>query len=251
MVKKISREEYAKALDNNKTNSNSGNSDMQAKTVWEKLLREKIYTSQLEKAGVTIGENDVWSALVNHPYVQRSPEFKNELGQFDEDKLKFFLLDLKEQEDQTLRKAWDRFRYDIGVNLKRDTYNNLVNAGLGASLSEGRYQYEEENTNISADFVYIPYTTIPDSLVKVDKKEVEAYINKKAKDFQVEASRDISYVKFDVKATQEDKDAIKNTVASLIEDRADERDTYVGFKNTTDDQDFLMKMNLISLIKKN
>lgn len=236
---KISREEYAKALDNNKTNSNSGNSDMQAaKTVWEKLLREKIYTSQLEKAGVTIGENDVWSALVNHPYVQRSPEFKNELGQFDEDKLKFFLLDLKEQEDQTLRKAWDRFRYDIGVNLKRDTYNNLVNAGLGASLSEGRYQYEEENTNISADFVYIPYTTIPDSLVKVDKKEVEAYINKKAKDFQVEASRDISYVKFDVKATQEDKDAIKNTVASLIEDRADERDTYVGFKNTTDDQDF-------------
>ena len=39
---KISREEYAKALDNNKTNSNSGNSDMQAaKTVWEKLLREK------------------------------------------------------------------------------------------------------------------------------------------------------------------------------------------------------------------
>ncbi len=56
----ISRQEYAEALDTYKTRNNSSISNMQAaKTVWENILKDKIYTKQLEEAGVTVGETDI------------------------------------------------------------------------------------------------------------------------------------------------------------------------------------------------
>ncbi len=56
----ISRQEYAEALDTYKTRSNNNISNMQAaRTVWESILKDKIYSSQLESAGVTVGETDV------------------------------------------------------------------------------------------------------------------------------------------------------------------------------------------------
>ena len=236
----ISRQEYGDAIDNYQTNTRNRFSDMQAaKTVWNNLLREKIYSQQLDDAGVTIGENDVWNKLVSQPFVQNNPQFQNEIGLFDEDKFKIFLKDLEEAEDDSQWIAWSEYINGLGRDLKRDTYNNLVSAGLGASLKEGKYEYEEDNTFISADFIFIPYSSIPDSLVRVNKSEVETYMKKNPKNHQVEASRDISYVKFDIQPTQEDKDAIKNTVAGFLEDSVDRNQlTIPGFKNTTEYQDF-------------
>lgn len=232
----ISRQEYANALDNYKTSTQNRASDMQAaRTVWNNLLREKIYGKQLDEAGITIGENDVWQQMISQQFVQTNPDFQNELGIFDEDKFKLFLIDLQEQEDQAQWLAWDDYKNRLGLNLQRDTYNNLVNAGLGASLKEGKYQYEEENTGISADFVYIPFNSIPDSLVRITRSEVADYVKSHSKSFQVDASRDISYVQFDIRATQEDKDAIKNTVAGFLENSTDDRGIEsIGFKNATD-----------------
>ena len=63
--------------------------------------------------------------------------------------------------------------------------------------------------------------------------EIESYIEDHAKDFQVEASRDLSYVKFDIIATPEDETIIKNELGELTED----------FKNSTDDSAFLAENN--------
>ena len=235
----ISRQEYAEAVDNYKTRTQNRVSDMQAgKTVWDNLLRERIYTYQLEEAGVTIGENDIWNKIISSRFVAESPQFQNELGLFDEDKFKLFLKELQESEDaqqQRLWISWKDYMDELAIELKRDTYNNLVNAGLGASLNEGKAQYEEDNTLISADFVYVPYNTIPDSIVKVTKSEISAYIEKYPASFQADATRDLTFVKFDIKATDADKTAIKNGVAKYMNDGTDERgDAFVGFKNTTD-----------------
>jgi peptidylprolyl isomerase/peptidyl-prolyl cis-trans isomerase D len=236
----ITRQEYAAALDAYRTNTQSRVSDMQAaRTVWDNLLRNKIYTYQLEEAGITIGENDIWEEIIRQPFVQNNPEFKNELGIFDEDKLKLFILEMQEAQDQSRWQSWQDYLKTLETNLKRDTYNNLVNAGLGASLKEGRYEYEEDNTFLSGDFVHIPFSSIPDSIVRLDKSEIEAYVKDHPNDFQVEASRDLSYLTFEIKATQEDKDTIKANVAKVIEDAVDRNQlTIPGFKNATDYQDF-------------
>jgi peptidylprolyl isomerase/peptidyl-prolyl cis-trans isomerase D len=225
----ISRQEFANELEKYKQQSGGRVSEMQAaKTVWDNIVRKKIYKNQLEEAGITIGETDVWNEVVSASFVQSNPQYQNEAGLFDEAKFKQFLATEKENKSE-LWSQWASYMNQIRDNSETSTYNNLVSAGLGASLKEGETAYMIDNTKLNAQFVYVPYTTIADSLVKINKSEVQAYIESNKEEFKVEASRDISYVQFDIKATPADEEIIRNDVASLVED----------FKSTTNNELFL------------
>jgi peptidyl-prolyl cis-trans isomerase D len=214
----ISREEFVQELEDYKQQAGGQVSEMQAaKTVWDNILRKKIYKNQLTQAGITIGEADVWKELVNAPFVQNNPQYQTESGLFDESKFKQFLA--TERENKTaMWSQWSSYMNQIRDNAETNTYNNLVTAGLGASLKEGELEYLLDNTKLNAQFVYIPYTSIPDSLVKIKKSEVEKYIKSHENDFKVEATRDISYVQLNIIATAADEEVIKNDVVALIED---------------------------------
>jgi peptidylprolyl isomerase/peptidyl-prolyl cis-trans isomerase D len=237
----ISTQEFAEAVDQYKQNSRSEVSEMQAaNAVWDNILRKKIYKNQLEDAGITVGEQDVWSEILKVPSVQDNPQFQNEAGLFDELKFKQFLADTKEN-NQSLWSAWSNYMGQIKENTETNTYNSLVTAGLGASLKEGEMEYVIENTKLSGDFVYVSYASIADSLVSIKRSEVAAYIKANENEFKAVSTRDISYVKFDIKATAEDEEAIKQKVGSLIGDASDRNsEVIVGFKNATDDKVFLV-----------
>ena len=165
----ISRQEYLNALEAYQQQTGGRLSEMQAaKTVWNNLLRQKVYEYQLEQAGITMGENDLWNAIINTPSVKSNPQFQNELGMFDENLFKEFLADTKENNSE-MWKAWTNYMSQLGDGAKTNAYNNLVAAGLGASLKEGEKQYFIENTKIKAKYLYIPYGAIADSLVKIKK----------------------------------------------------------------------------------
>ena len=225
----ITRQEFIQELESYKQQVGSSVPEMQAvNTVWENILRKKIYQNQLNEAGITIGESDVWNELIATPFVQNNPEYQNEPGLFDEQKFKQFLADTKEN-NKELWAQWSSYMGQIRDNLSTTTYNNLITAGLGASLKEGESEYLYENTKLNAEFVYVPYTSISDSLVKIKKSEVESYIKKHEADYKVDASRDINYVTFEILPTVEDENVLKAEVSSLIED----------FKLATNDNLFL------------
>jgi peptidylprolyl isomerase/peptidyl-prolyl cis-trans isomerase D len=235
----ISRQEYLNALEAYQQQTGGRVSEMQAaKTVWDNLVRKKVYENQLSEAGITMGENDVWNAIINSQSVKSNPQFLNELGLFDETKFKEFLADTKENNPE-MWKAWTNYMNQLGENAETNTYNNLVNAGLGASLKEGESQYFIDNTKLSAQFLYVPYSAIADSLVRIKKSEVETYIKNNESDFKVDASRDIKYVKFAIEATPEDELAIKQEVAQLVEDTNDNGVVIPGLKSTEDYNTFL------------
>jgi peptidyl-prolyl cis-trans isomerase D len=214
----ISREEFVQELEDYKQQAGGQVSEMQAaKTVWDNILRKKIYKNQLTQAGITIGEADVWKELVNAPFVQNNPQYQTESGLFNESKFKQFLATEK-QKNTAMWSQWSSYMNQIRDNAETNTYNNLVTAGLGASLKEGELEYLLDNTKLNAQFVYIPYTSISDSLVKIKKSEVEKYIKSHENDFKVEATRDISYVQLNIIPTAADEEVIKNDVVALIED---------------------------------
>ena len=236
----VSTQEFAQAIDAYKQQTGNRVSEMQAaNTVWDNIVRKKIYKSQLDEAGITVGEEDVWNEVISAPSVQNNPQFQNEAGLFDEGKLKTFLATTKE-ENPDMWAAWSNYMNQIKENAETNTYNKLVTAGLGASLKEGETEYLIENTKLSGQFVYVPYSSIADSLVKIKKSEVASYIKDNESQFKVDAARDISYVKFDIRATPEDEAAIKQEVAKLIEDSLDrDNNSRAGFKTTTEYKEFL------------
>jgi peptidyl-prolyl cis-trans isomerase D len=160
----IDREEFAKLVENYKTQSGGRVSQMQAvNAVWNNLVGEKIFQSQLEQAGIVVGEKDIWDAMVSLPEIQNSPLFKNEAGLFNEEKLKEYIANMKVDAEAGNSEAWLNWletEKSIKQNLERQAYTTLVSAGLGASLKEGERDYFYQNIKMDAKFVYVPYASI-------------------------------------------------------------------------------------------
>lgn len=246
----ISREEFAQLVDQQRARTGNRSSQLQnVKTAWDNLVREKVYETQLEKSGIVVGEKDVWDEVLKQPFIQNSPLFKNEAGLFDEEKLKEYIATLKDdsaenEQSQSQWLSWLEYERNIKRNLELNTYSNLIKVGLGATLKDGERDYFDKNTKYDLDYLYVPYTSIADSLVTVTDDEIRDYVKNNKDEFVSEPSRNLSFVKFDVKATEEDEEAIKEELRKLISDRDEYSSAakttikVIGFASTDDNTQF-------------
>jgi peptidyl-prolyl cis-trans isomerase D len=245
----IDREEFAKLVENYKSQSGGRVSQMQAvNAVWNNLVGEKIFQSQLEQAGIVVGEKDIWDAMVSLPEIQNSPLFKNEAGLFNEEKLKEYIANMKADAEAGNSEAWLNWletEKSIKQNLERQAYTTLVSAGLGASLKEGERDYLYQNTKMDGQFVYVPYASIDDESAKVSKEEIQEYLEKNSKRFKAEATRSLEYVKFDIAPSESDDESAKMEVVNFINDReefsnaANAKVQIPGLKNAENYEAFL------------
>jgi len=245
----IDREEFAKQVEAYKTQSGGRASNMQAvNAVWNNFLSEKIFQNQLEKAGIVVGEKDIWDAMVALPEIQNSALFKNEINLFDEEKLKEYIANMKDEADGGNTQAWLNWlatEKSIKQNLERQAYSSLVSVGLGASLEEGKRDYILSNTKIDAQYVFVPYTTIADSLAAVTKDDIQKYVENNPKRFKAEAIRSLQYVKFDILPSESDDAEVKAKVEAFINDREEYSNAakatvkVAGLKSTSDYEAFL------------
>ena len=245
----IDREEFARQVEAYRTQSGGRASQMQAvNAVWSGMISEKIFEDQLEKAGIVIGEKDIWDAMTSLQEIQNSPLFKNEANLFDEEKLKEYIANMKDDAESGNSQAWLNWlatEKNIKQNLQRQAYTSLVKAGLGASLKEGERDYLFNNTKMDAEFVFIPFSSIADSLAYVSKEEIQKYLKDNSKRYKTEAARTIKYVKFDILPSEADDAEAKKLVESYIEDREEYSNAakatvkIAGLKNTTNYESFL------------
>ncbi len=242
----ISREEFGQEVElyRSRTGGRATNSQ-NVNNAWNSLVREKIYQTQLEKSGIVVGEKDVWDAIVAQISAQNNPQFMNEVGLFDEEKLKEYIATLKDnsEEDEAGAAAWIswvNYENTIKDNLEQNTYNQLIRSGLGSTLKEGERKYYFDNVSVDVDYVFVRFNSVPDSLISIPQDEIKNYIKSHPKEFTVPESRDIQYVQFNVEPTEEDEAAIRNELNTMIEDReeysnaAKSNITLVGFRNATD-----------------
>ena len=246
----IDREEFAQQLELNRSRSNGRTTNMQnVNNAWNSLVSEKIYSTQLEKSGIVVGEKDVWDAIVSQIEQYRNPQFLNEAGLFDQEKLKEYIATLQDnssESDQGKNEwlGWLNFEKNIKQNLERNSYNSLIGAGLGSTLVEGKSNYYFQNTNVDLDYVYVPFSSIQDTLIDVSKDEITNYVKSHSKDFNVEESRDLQYIMFEINPTEEDERAIKTEMLQLINDREEYSNAakseiqLLGFKNANNIAEF-------------
>lgn len=249
----IDREEFAKEVENYKSQNGANITQMQAvNAVWNTMVSDKIFKYQLEEAGIVVGEKDIWDAMTQLPEIQNSQIFKNEVGFFDAEKLKEYIANIKAEAEAGNTQAWLNWlesEKQIKQNLERQAYISLVSAGLGASLEEGKREYFFNNTQMDAQFVYVPYTSISDSIVKLSKKEIQNYVEDNSKKYKSVATRSLQYVKIDIVPSVSDEEDAKKEVESYIEDREEYSNAakanvkIAGLKNTEKYEAFLSNNN--------
>ena len=255
----MEREDFMKKVENlERQNRGSGTNVQSMNTVWDIELRKSVLASEFDKLGITV-ERDLMRDLLKNNLLSFD-EFKDSQGEFDQRKLNEFISNLKEISPETMDlqgaqvnyESWNNYESNIASSGLEKIYFDLIRSAINSTVFEGKTQYNYENDNVDLKYIKIPFSTIADSLVKVTKSDVTKYMKKNENDYQVKASRNLIYVKFQENPSKYDEKQIENQLTELLNDREEfdfESKTnkkILGFKNTRDNEEFL---NLNSAIK--
>ncbi|WOD44394.1 peptidylprolyl isomerase [Hwangdonia lutea] len=250
--KDITREDFLQKVEIAQKRAGASATNTQVmNSVFEQEVRQAVMETQYENLGISIEKDQMRDLLKTA--MATNPEFLNEAGLFDENKLNEFIANLKELSPQPgfiggqpLTFAdWVNYEKQLANNALNQNYFNLVKAGLTGTLAEGKLEHKLQGDKVDIKYVQVPYSSVADSTIKVSKSDISDYINKNKKQFEVEASRDIRYVEFKEAATIEDENAIKEELTNLLNDREEyseglkANETITGFANTKDNERFV------------
>lgn len=216
----LDRDEFTAKVEIQKTNMPNADANAVMNQVWNQEVRRVLMEEQYEKLGLRVERAQLNTALAQG--LAGNPQFQNDLGLFDENKMLQYIADAKANTANPAQyQQWLAYEKSVEQNLLQETYNSLIKGGLQNTLAEGEQQYRFENDKINFQFVTVPYTAIPDTEVTVSEDEIKAYINNHKDEFQTEAQTDIEYVSFSETPSATDIANAQKEVALLNTDRTE------------------------------
>ena len=186
--------------------------------IWNTLVAEKIFFAEAEKIGISFTPAELSSILLSsdpmNPFMQQQG-MQDATGKLDIVKAQEALKNIKkltgEQKDQVNAEIVDPLKLSSLVAK----YSGLISAGAYYPKWMQEKEAIESKSFADISYVAIPYSDIPDSLVKVTDEDVNAYVQKNKELFKQEAGRMISYVAFSQLPSKEDSAVVRNTVEKL------------------------------------
>ncbi|NNK87178.1 MAG: peptidylprolyl isomerase, partial [Flavobacteriaceae bacterium] len=218
----IKREDFMRKVENLQRQLGPSLTSTQAMNrIWDQELRKAVLDGQYEELGITV-EREQMRELIKQN-LAGFDEFKDDAGQFDENKLNEFIANLRDIAPEPALlgnsaityESWTNFENDISAGGKYQMYFNMVKAGLTTTLAEGELEHKLENEKVDIKYVQVPYSSIQDSLIEVTKADIDAYIKKNPGKYEVEESRDILYVEFKEEPSEGDEEATENNLVEL------------------------------------
>ncbi|WP_108422678.1 peptidylprolyl isomerase [Flagellimonas amoyensis] len=206
--------------------------------VYDQEVRKALLSQQFEDLGIDVESDQIIEFVRTSGYAQ-IPDFQDDNGIFNEAVFKSAIADWRAN-DPLRYDAWLQDEKAIIEAAKERLYFNLIKGGVGATLSEGKFDYKLANDKMDIQYVRVPYSSISDSTIEVSKSEIEKYINNHKKRFEQDKARDIRFIYFEEKPSAEDINGVKVAITALLDDtveyskETDSNDTIAGFRNTTD-----------------
>ncbi len=220
---RINADEFAKKVELTEANMRqpgypAGAITQQAvEQVWKQEVDNIILGDEFDKLGIKIGKKELGDILYgpNMP-ADLKQQLSDENG-YDPIRAKQ-RIDMMLKDKNTSQEQKDNFnKYVEQLMQMRQTEKYI--ALLANTINFPRWFLEKQNADNSQlgkiSMVREVYSSIADSTVKIDDKEIAAYINKYKDDFKQEESRSIAYVTFNASPTVEDSLAIKNQLLLL------------------------------------
>ncbi|HRG23892.1 MAG TPA: SurA N-terminal domain-containing protein [Chitinophagaceae bacterium] len=182
---------------------------------WSQEINQAILSDEFEKLGIAVGRKELGDIL----YGQNAPQDIKQ--QFTDEKTGQFNAALAKQNiDQKLKSGTAEEKANINAYI-----NQLVNLRMADkffSLMSGtinfpKWMIEKQNAENAQmariSLVRETYASIPDSSIKVEDSEIEAFVSKNKKLFKQAETRSISFVSFSAAPSAKDSAA---TLSSLV-----------------------------------
>ena len=210
----ISIEEFRNQVDFLETSYNLSGM-MAVNNVWDQTVRNSVLNKQFDLSGVSSGRDHIEFILAQNPTYNSDPRFLNDAGIFEIEKFVDFIVELKSTSSQ-FYEQWQKQESVFESQSNEKIYFDLIKAGINYSFKDGEYEYLLQNDRVDIEYVQIPYSSVPDSIIKLKNSEVEKFIKSNESDFKVEASRNIEYVLFEEKPSFEDENDTKKILQEFL-----------------------------------
>jgi peptidylprolyl isomerase/peptidyl-prolyl cis-trans isomerase D len=229
----LDRQEFSNQVEAT-MNQRNGMSTVQAvNIVWDQKVRDAVLQEQIDAAGIEVTDEQVADYL--KAAYARFPQFQDENGQFSESLFAQYVNQVSESNPA----GWQRDLDNAANQVRQAHLFNLLKSGVIGTNADGALAYRMENDKRDFQYVNIPYSSISDEEAEVTKGEIKDYINDHKSQFKAEAQRDIQYVLFADKASQEDMSALDQEMTALLNtrnnvynERTKKTENLPGLKNT-------------------
>ncbi|HTQ63613.1 MAG TPA: peptidylprolyl isomerase [Puia sp.] len=203
--------------------------------IWKEFADEAVVSPIYKQLGITVSDKELNDMLVGQnaiPDIRRSftdpktgvydvQQAVSTIGQ-----LRTIYLGNKKSDRnyEIAKRLFEELIPQWEKQRQREKYLSLISK----SAYSPKWMIEKSNADnsqmASISYVNIPYTSIPDSLAKVNDNEIEEYVNKHKEQYKQEESRVISYVSFNAAPTSADSNNIRQQLLSLKNEFATTKD---------------------------
>lgn len=172
---------------------------------WNQLVQDVIMNEKYDELGIAVTADEIFEMATGknvHPQIRQM--FTNpQTGIFDKQQVINFL---KQKDlDPNAQFYWMFLEKQIKKERLFTKYRDLMKKGMYVTNAQAKAETEAKKAKVNFDFVVKRYASIPDSTVMVSESDIKAYYNKNIENYKQDASRDIEYISFEVKPSEEDK----------------------------------------------
>jgi peptidyl-prolyl cis-trans isomerase D len=206
-------------------------------SLWNQEIDRIVLGQEYAKLGLQVSPKELSDILfgANSPLKQEFTDPKT--GEFLVNNAKQAFAQLKKSKDANQVKMINSVYIDPSIEQAlRTKYQNLLIQAAYVPKWMLEKQQADNNAVTSFSYVYVPYVSVSDSLVKVSDDEIESYVKKHAKQYtKTEETRNISYVSFSEAPSAADSAAV---LASLNAQKsefaaASDMDAYMSKSGST------------------
>ncbi len=224
---------------------------------WELLIVKHAIRSEFEKTGIAISSEEKLDMFFGKNIDENLKQsFVDSTGKFSPELLKQQIrqFDMPEPADPAMRQQWfamknrwETFKSELMLARERIKYENLLIKTNYVTNAEAERDYHLQNDVAEAEYLYVPFYAISDTLVTPTDNQLRDYYNKNKEKYKTEESRSLIYVTFPVVASPADSaDVLADAQKFAADFKTSEDDSTFAVSNT-EGKDAFNKYNVSTL----
>lgn len=228
-------EEARQVAETNARRSQQPVQEVNEDAVWAQFVQESLLDKEYEALGIHVSEDEFDAYLYArngfNPLPDLMQTFKDAQGNFDPKALENQINQLKNEDDQDSKNAWEQTKDYYMAQRRRQKYFDILSQGMYVTKLEAKQKYQADETKKAVRYVQMNYGTVDDKLINKSEGKLRAYYKKHKSDPKYKNRRSERLIRWaDIKIVPSKKDTMnfKDNLAKLVS----------GFKKTKNDSVF-------------
>lgn len=185
---------------------------------WQAMIVDRVFKEEYNKLGLSISDAELVDMVQGKNIVAelRQQLVNPQTGEFDKTQLVTFLqsLETADPEQQAYWAQQEKLFADSRLRIK---YDNLIATAEYATSAEAKQEYKAANAVADVSILFIPYSAVNDSDIKISDLDLTAYLKKNQSKYKSGNTANIEYVSFSILPSGSDSTEVIEQINELTE----------------------------------